>query len=666
MREYDELDAFFQLVSEQIKEKEEASNFARYFYAACFKGKSTFYQKKITETQIFDDEWIKTIESFIPSIDAIIRNPRVAIQYQEEVVAIEKAKKTNSASVRHLSSHTQLIKNVVRDRNGDAEIQPKKILTTYADEMIATYENRFIMTLIDKLFLFVRRRYDVIQQHIRSYQKDHMVYETHFKLNDADVDANFDMSIERDLDDEKLNQRNKDLLKRVQYLMDYTSSFKNSAFMKRMAEEKAKRVIPPIMKTNVILKNVDFRNAYMLWLFLDHYYKLGFDVEIREKNVKLGDNFGMNLHRLTLLTYSMVMNNLEDRKLDFVDLPDLKPTVKKSTKIALTRPEEVTAAPHAVRMEDGLINEYYLQENKKVFNNKLKELVEQEMSDSKALKKAIADTLDISDQLYQTIFFLKEDKDYFELMTSQVEDPQKDYDDCMFKINLAKSIRDAKEASYKKSIKLEQELVKKMLKASELLVKAKMKQKEQEALKRQQEKIDKEIKKFNEQKKINRDEISYLEGRKVDIQTNKSQLQVEFDEMKQKVDEQTARIKEQERIRIEALLAEVMKKHELKMTKLRATEIAKLKIAKEHQQARLQAEKDKVNEQIKAAREEEKARTAAIIAKQKALNAAKEQKYADSIDKKVEKINNQTLSKLDEINQKAQAEIEAIKENNEQ
>ena len=502
------------------------------------------------------------------------------------------------------------------------------------------------MTLIDKLFLFIRRRYEVIQQNKRSFQKDHMAYETHFTLDNQKVDASFDISVERDLDDPALSARSSEMVGRINTLMEYAISFRNSQFMKRMAEEKAKKVLPPIMKTNMILKNVDFHNCYMLWLFLDHYYKLGFDVEVRERNVKLADGVEMNLHRLALMTYSLAMHNLNHRTNRFVDLPSLQPTLKKSTKIALNNPKDFVANPHAIQMEEGLINEYYLNENKKVFNNKMKELLEGEMKEAKALRKAIADTLAISDALYQTIFYLKDDADYFELMAAQRDDPQKDYDDCMFKIKLAKVIREEKEASYKKSIKLERELVKKMTKASEMLVRAKLKEKAIETKARQQQKIEKQIEAFKEQKKENKKQIAYLEGRQIDTTTNKSTLQLEFEEMKRVVDEQTKRIKEEERAKLEAELRVIMKKHEEKMGRLRAMEIAKLKIAKEHQAERLAAEKARVNAQIKAFKEAEIARNKAILAKAKADNAAKEQQTEAQIDVKVAKVEKQTDHKI--------------------
>ena len=65
--------------------------FPTYFYDVFGSGYNLFYQKNITETKYFDDDWVKTLEGFFPSIDKIIKNPKLSIRYEEEVVAIENA-----------------------------------------------------------------------------------------------------------------------------------------------------------------------------------------------------------------------------------------------------------------------------------------------------------------------------------------------------------------------------------------------------------------------------------------------------------------------------------------------------------------------------------------------------------------------------------------------
>ncbi|UKI51077.1 MAG: DUF2357 domain-containing protein [Clostridium sp.] len=90
------------------------------------------------------------LEECYPYFVNIINNPKKSIRYDEEVVLVEKAHKINADTVRHLAAHTELIKKI--DTNGD--VIPSKVLTTFAEEEINIYENRFIKTLIYRIDTF--------------------------------------------------------------------------------------------------------------------------------------------------------------------------------------------------------------------------------------------------------------------------------------------------------------------------------------------------------------------------------------------------------------------------------------------------------------------------------------------------------------------------------
>ena len=298
MRKTDELDKFYAEIIASIKDQESNAQFPEFFYNILLAGDNKIYQKVITETKRFDGEWIQTLESYFPSLDRIIKNPKSALKYEEEITAIERAKKTTGASIRHLAANTHFIKEI-RDDN---VVIPKKILTVSAEQDYQIYENRFIMTLINRLSSFVQNRYEVIKSNYESFQRNHVNFKSNFDINDSVVDMDIDLVIKRNLDDDAINQHNLDLLQRAEYLHNLVGGFKNSPFMKLM--EKARRVVPPIMKTNVILKNPDFRNAYTLWLFLDRYTILGFDNEVAEKNLPVQRKYLKNIYRLALLTYT--------------------------------------------------------------------------------------------------------------------------------------------------------------------------------------------------------------------------------------------------------------------------------------------------------------------------------------------------------------------------
>lgn len=642
-RSKDELDLYYESLVDKFKTSDKASDFAKYFYASLSSGDSKFYQKNITEVKVFDEEWIKTLEAFMPSIDNIIKNPKSSIRYDEQVVAIEKAKKINSASVRHLASHTEYIKEV----RPNGMVTPKKILTSFAEEELATYENRMIMTLIDRLYVFIKNRYEIIRDNVESFQKDHMNYENCFHINDSEVMVKVDIVIKKDLDNKVVNQKNHELLKRTEYLMSLVSSFKSSPFMKALA--KAKKINPPIMKTNMILKNVDFNNAYMLWLFIDRYSSLGYDVNIKERPIRLSKAFGDDLHRLSIFTYSMVLNNMKNRSADFVNLETVEPIVKKSTKIAKNNPADFVKNPDAIIIEDNTINEFYLQENKKVFNKRVKSLIEEKVSEPAALRKAIKDTLNISDALFDTLFYLEEDEDYYQKMVTE-NDPNEDYIDAFQKAKFAKAIREAKEANYKKAVKLERSLVKKMDKANRMLIAENAKRKkaaEYEMFKKNIEKDDKNYKKIKER---NQKQIDFLDGKLLDIENNKTALQNELDEMNKQIKEGSKTIAATERKKVAAELKQMELEHKNKMAALLEEEKNRLTSARERKKERLASHKKAIKEKLDAFKKKEQDKTKEKLAKEKKKFQDLLKSKKENINLKEKQIDEETTKEINELN----------------
>jgi len=451
MRKTDKLDKYYVQALDSLKDAEKDQDFPKYFYKLLLSGDNEVYQKVISETKHFDGEWVKTLESYFPSIDRILRNPKNSLKYDEELVAIERAKKTNSRSIQHLASHTQYIKEI---REGDMII-PKKILTTNADLQYAIYENRFIKTLINRLYAFVSNRYEVIRTNFESFQKNHVNMDSHFEINKSEVSINIDMLIKKDLDDEEINKHNKELLARAEHLKDLISSYKTSPFMKELKE--AKPVVPPIMKTNIMLHNADFRNAYTLWLFLDRYNILGYDVDVQSKNLPVENLYLKALYRLGLLTYSTIVCNQKERQEAYKNLEIIEYS-RKGTKLARTHIDDVVQNPDAITMEDNAINEYYLDQNKKVFNKRLEEILSETHSYDTALRRALNQTIAITNSLYKAVFEFSEEEDIFTKLVKDV-----DLDDALNKAKnqarVARIIRETKEVDYNKAIRLEKKLM---------------------------------------------------------------------------------------------------------------------------------------------------------------------------------------------------------------
>lgn len=631
VKQDDLLDKYFYDLEKNFKKVEQKSKFADYYYDVCNSGVNKFYLKNITETKMFDEEWIKTMEVFFPSIDKIIRNPKMTIRYEEEVVVIEKAKKINSASVRHLASHTQLIREVKGD-----EVTPKKILNTYAEEEIATYENRFIMTLIERLYNFIRKRHEIIKENVESFQKDHLRYTSNFNILDENVDLQIDLTIKRDLDNDKINKHNRVLLERVDNLMVLINGYRISPFMQAM--KKAKKVYPPIMKTNVILKNPDFRNAYTLWLFLDKYNSLGFDIDVRERPVRLSKEFKKNLDRLSSFTYSALLNNKKVRKEDFTNIEEVEPIIKKSTKIVKNLDADTIKRPDAFMIENNSINEYYLDIFRKTFKQKVNEYIQEKLRDDAATKKTIKEAIEVTNAIFDSVFNLEENIDYFKQYVTE-EDPVAAYNEAKKKLKVAKAIREAKEADFKKALKLEKSLYKTMISTNNARLKESHRQKRDVALAAYGSQVEKEIKKFEKEKERLNVQISKLEGTFKEFEFSKDFLTLEYEELKAEMKKASKEINDQCRRDLNKELSLLNGKHKTKMENLKKSleeklEKAKIKKAERDAKNKETLANHKVKEKAKG-----KAKNAEIIAKQKEKNAATEEKLKAQYQAKIDALN---------------------------
>lgn len=224
-----------------------------------------------------DLQWVEVIEDCLVSLDTIVRNPRKFIVIEEDIIDISLAKSITTESVKHLAQHTNLISSV--DKNG--MVLPNKILNTSKEESYEVYENRFIFTLLQKLRDFVAKRFDLIKK----------AYLTSDEMLEISVDSAFNVGNRKmyykqnlitALPSKELIESGTNLsnLERVAKISRIISDFFGSPFAKQMVSSAPVR--PPIQRTNVILKNQDFKKALMLWQFIETYDKTGFDVQSKD------------------------------------------------------------------------------------------------------------------------------------------------------------------------------------------------------------------------------------------------------------------------------------------------------------------------------------------------------------------------------------------------
>ena len=609
MRVKDNLDLYFESLEALLAKNESENAFPEYFYNSFLAGKNNVYHKELSETKVFDEEWIATLESYFPSIEKILRNPNSSIRYDRVVVDVERAKKITSESVRHLASHTQYIREV-----NEQGVVPKKVLTTYSEQEFATYENRFLVSLILRLVEFVETRYRIIKENVESYTKDHTNMNSTFEIEGTEVKIDIDMVIKKGLDS-SINVHNREILARIEKLHEMITGFRSSQLVRDL--EKAKRVNPPIIKTNVILKNTDFRNCYTLWLFIDKYSNLFYDVKVKEKSIGIEENFSTSVSRLALMTYAMVQSNAEERSENFENVNEYELRRKKLMKVREVHPDDIFDRPDPITVVDNTVNEYFLTQYRNTFNKKLDENKRNSSSYDVALRKSLREVIAISNSLFDSVFDVEGNEDIFKRLVAK-EDPSADFELAKRRFQVSKVIRETKEVDYQNTIRLEKRLLKEMETANNKLIRENMKARSSETRKTYLAKLERQMRLYQKEKMKIKDKLTAITSEKDIVTKEKQRLQRELKGLAEKTKREKKAIEQAEKERLQAQLKKIEEQKKAKVKKALAEKLAKEKAAKEKLAKKLAKEKEKAALALQTFKEQQKAKSAEKIATSKA------------------------------------------------
>ncbi len=229
---------------------------------------STLYVNKDFDMKEFDYEWLDKIEECIPYIDNILRNPKRFIINEEEIVKVELARRVTVESVIHLTQHTNLIQKI----EDDGDVKPSKILNINKEESMDTYENRFIYTLCNNLRMFFEQRLEVSGGNSYCFDKNNLKYEANTKVHGENLKISIDVSdVTRDIMEHSGDKGGLTLSERIRKAKTQIDGFFGTEMVQTLARLHVSPVRSPIKKTNVILKNPNFRKAEELWNYIQSF-----------------------------------------------------------------------------------------------------------------------------------------------------------------------------------------------------------------------------------------------------------------------------------------------------------------------------------------------------------------------------------------------------------
>lgn len=254
-----------------------------------------------------DEEWVEEIEKALPSLQYVILNPRKFIEEEREIVNIAIARNISTESVRHLLAHSNYI-DEYDEKTG--KVIPNKILNVYKEESMNTYENRFICTLVAELQFFVNKRFDAIfeasKDELGAYLEMNSIVDNYTET----VEYKLQIKI-RDKQTDKVNESKKDdIFTRIINIHRMVNTMAGGEFITTM--RRFPQVKHPIVKTNAIAKNRDYKACHALWNFLHSYSQVGVQVNLLKQDPTISREFEKDIYNSFVWNYAMLHNYLED------------------------------------------------------------------------------------------------------------------------------------------------------------------------------------------------------------------------------------------------------------------------------------------------------------------------------------------------------------------
>ena len=578
----------------------EEDRYFQYLYEMVQAGENTLLQNNRVLHKVVDEKWLSVVEDSLESIFNIIDKPRRFIATTEEVVPVALAKKITADSVRHLSMNTQFISS-----NAAGEIQPTKILNVTTEESYDLYENRFVYHLIQRLFSFVDKRTDIIFWSTGDEICNTMSMES--KVDDAyeEISYKIEMTIKNRQSFAENDNDNMDVFKRIDRVRRMARALRTSSFCDIMAG--CAMVRSPIQRTNLMMKDPDYRACYKLWQFIENYDEVGYTIEERDTALEFDEEYLIQMYTNLITNYTVFKSLLESDPRKVTEIAQkkrepVKPKFKKEIKEEIVDDYDIPD----VEIRKVIIEE--VTQAQLDAEAKLKEETEKR----EELEKNLDDLNWQMDSLNQQMEYLQDMKDQMEeslaqlqqqLETEKAARKQKELELAEAQESAEKKLAEAQESAELELAEAQKSAEKKLAEAQksaelELAEAQKSAEKKLAEMKKSSERNLTKAKKTEEQLRTAQEELMTEKSAKEQIESEAAKIRMELDRNRTNLAEATQKIST-----VEAQAKEAV------ATAQKARKQAEEKLAKaekEREKALAKAEANSLSRYIKEALEERK------------------------------------------------------------
>ena len=311
-REKQYIDPIYLIYSAQVISEIESLEFYDFFIQNLERGKREFEFSNRKLEKSVDETWVKAIEDTLDAFREITQNPRNFIREQEEIVNVAVARQSTPDVIRHLTTHGNYIDEVNEDN-----VRPNHLLNKFKEDSWNTYENRFVYTLLEKTVEFVNKRYDAIFANLGDEFGAFLKVNAEATSKTDIMSTKIDIRLKQMEDTLADDDDDMDIYKRIVHVKEMLDFFNSGIFAKTL--RRYPRVKNPIVKTNAIRKNPNFKACYLLWVFLHNYHEIGYKISIFEQDSTISPTFEHDIYHSIFFNYIILKNYLadpEDREID--------------------------------------------------------------------------------------------------------------------------------------------------------------------------------------------------------------------------------------------------------------------------------------------------------------------------------------------------------------
>lgn len=334
---------------------------------------SIYYECTIKE------DWIINIEKALPFLEKAIKEDRQFIRNDQDILPIEKVRKTSRQSIQDLSKRSDYITRKPDPKN-PASITPDKLMIIRKENDYAVYENRVLFTTVLYAKEFVESRLEVIKDTVTKYEAKsglHKKIDTGSRI--LEVKLEFNETRKNDpLAFEKSNVAA--LLQRIEAIYTQLLSFLKMPLLSKFTQ--AELVKRPITKTNVLKINLNFKSTLALYDYLVDYDEPGYTIKRIEESLLPLPSQAVDEFTHTMLLWSFITYQHANRITDQLSKAYFEEEERRQKEQENKLLEQLKAIHLSIKDSGKTLDQYLLmfEEGYRVIEKRF-ELLKREMKD---------------------------------------------------------------------------------------------------------------------------------------------------------------------------------------------------------------------------------------------------------------------------------------------